>query len=120
MNIMYLSRRIIVTLLVEHVLDELHKLGCKIISDFDVGSERIIQLRKHTLYITLKYEEIISFDVYSYLSSGIYELGELQSLTRKMLEIKKIILAFNSREMNTTERLYPKDRQGSDTQTSGL
>ena len=62
----------------------------------------------------------IDFDIYSNLKSGIYELGELHLITRKMLELKKIGLKYNGREMNTTERLYPKDRQGEETKTSGL
>lgn len=104
----------------ESMLDEFHKFNYKIISDGDVGEKRVVHLQKHTIKLTLILDRIISYDVYAYLTEGIYEIGDVHILTRKLLDVKKICQKFEAREMNTTERLYPQTRQGKYTQTSGL
>lgn len=107
--------------LLESLLDDLFGKKYKIVSDgYDDHKQRIIQLRKHTMHLTLILTDIISYDLYSFLTEGIYEIGDLHLLTSRLLETKKICVAYNAREMNTTERLYPSNRRGKDTQTSGL
>jgi hypothetical protein len=107
--------------LLESLLDDLFGKKYKIVSDgYDDKNQRIIQLRKHTMHLTLVLTNIISYDLYSYLTEGIYEIGDLHLLTNRLLETKKICVAYNAREMNTTERLYPSNRRGKETQTSGL
>lgn len=104
----------------ETLLDEFHKEKYEFLSDILEGKKRIVRLKKYTIYVSFIVTNIISFDVFAELSRGIYELGDLHTLTRKMLNIKKICLSYNAREMNTTERLYPEDRRGENTTTSGL
>jgi len=104
----------------EELLNKVHNMKFEIISDFDRDNERVVILKRYSIRLTLKASTGIDFDVYCDLSSGIYELGDLHLLTRTMLEIKKLCLAYDAREMNTTERLYPENRQGKLTQTSGL
>ncbi|MCH8907238.1 MAG: hypothetical protein IH840_09130 [Candidatus Heimdallarchaeota archaeon] len=105
----------------EKLLDDLHELKYDMQEDYDEDGVRIVQFRRHTVWITLQIkDETIDFDVYGDLSAGIYELGDLHLLTRRMLEVKKVCLSYEAREMNTTERLYPKNRQGKETKTSGL
>ena len=74
----------------EKLLDELHDLNFKIISDYDEKNERIVIFQHHTIRVTVKLTQSIDFDVYADLISGIYELGDLHSLTRRMLNIKKL------------------------------
>ncbi|MCY3411863.1 MAG: hypothetical protein INQ03_09545 [Candidatus Heimdallarchaeota archaeon] len=104
----------------EHLLDEFHKEKFEFLSDTLDEKVRIVRLKKHTVYVNLFHSHIISYDAYAELSAGIYELGELHVLTRRMLNVKKICQAYEAREMNTTERLYPANRRGENTSTSGL
>ncbi|OLS22543.1 MAG: hypothetical protein HeimC2_29170 [Candidatus Heimdallarchaeota archaeon LC_2] len=104
----------------EKMLDELHKEKFELIEDFDQDGSRVVMLKHRTLHCTLILSSFIKFDIYSQLNSGIYELGELHVLTRNMLNVKKICLAYEAEEMNTTERLYPENRRGKNTKTSGL
>ena len=62
----------------------------------------------------------LSFDCYAELSGGIYEIGELASITKNLLLFRETLLQHGAREINTTERLYPADRRGKNTKTSGL
>ncbi len=64
--------------------------------------------------------EGLSFDCYAELKGGIYELGELATIVKYMLEFRNTLIQHGAREINTTERLYPKDRRGKNTRTSGL
>ncbi len=105
---------------IENLLDDLYGLKYEIVSDYDNEEKRVVMLKHHTIFVTLILSELLDFDVYADLSAGIYELGDLHSLTRKMLELKKLCLSYHAREMNTTERLYPANRRGSQTSTSGL
>lgn len=104
----------------EALLSDLHKEKYDFISDFIENERRVVRLKKYTIQVTLILTHIISFDAYAELSGGIYELGDLHSLTRRMLNLKKLCLSYEAREMNTTERLYPADRRGQNTTTSGL
>ena len=105
----------------EQLLDDLHELGYEAEDDFDENDERFVQFKRHTILVTIKITKLdLEFDVYAELNSGIYEIGDLHLLTRKMLELKKLCLSYEAREINTTERLYPQNRRGKNTQTSGL
>jgi len=104
----------------ESLLDELHGLKFEITDDFDQDGHRTVLLKRHTIKVAVINKTQIDFDVYADLSEGIYELGELHALTRRILNVKKACLAYDAREMNTTERLYPQNRRGKHTQTSGL
>ncbi len=64
--------------------------------------------------------EGLSFDCYAELKGGIYELGELATIVKYMLGFRNTLIQHGAREINTTERLYPKDRRGKNTRTSGL
>ncbi len=104
----------------EKMLDDLHKEKFELVEDFDQEGSRVVMLKSRNLFCTLILSTFIKFDIYSELSSGIYELGELHVLTRNMLNVKKICLSYEAEEMNTTERLYPENRRGKNTKTSGL
>jgi hypothetical protein len=104
----------------EKMLDELHQEKFELIEDFDQDGQRVVMLKRRNIFCTLILSTFIKFDIYADLSSGIYEMGELHVLTRNMLNVKKICLAYEAEEMNTTERLYPENRRGKNTQTSGL
>jgi hypothetical protein len=104
----------------EQLINELYNLKYKVITDYDDDGARFVLLKRYTVHVTLKLAQSIDFDVYADLSAGIYEIGDLHNLTRNMLNVKKIALAYHAREMNTTERLYPSNRQGEHTTTSGL
>ncbi len=104
----------------EDLIDEMYNLKFKVISDYADIERRVVRFRRVSVYVTLILTHEISFDVYAFLTEGIYELGETHLLTTRMLEVKKICFAFDAREMNTTERLYPENRRGKNTKTSGL
>ncbi len=104
----------------ETLLDEFHKEKYDFLSDIIEENRRVVRLKKYTMYVSFIVTNMIAFDVFAELTSGIYELGELHSLTRRMLNVKKLCLSYDAREMNTTERLYPSDRRGENTNTSGL
>jgi len=104
----------------EDIISQIHNLGYKITRDIDIKNERYVTFEKFQIHVTIKVSDWISSDIYAELSKGIYELGDLHVITRKMLELKKLLHSFQIREMNTTERLYPEDRQGKSTTTSGL
>ncbi len=104
----------------EDLLLEFHKENYQFLSDHLESNRRVVQLKKYTLNVVLIQTDQISFDIFADLNAGVYELGELHSLTTRMLNVKKLCLEYNCREMNTTERLYPADRRGKQTQTSGL
>ncbi len=107
--------------LFEKILDDFHKDRFKFISDRDVNGTRVVTLSKYGATVVLVLEEQgVAFDTFADLKTGIYELGDLHTLTRVMLAVKKKCLDLGCREMNTTERLYPQERQGSETKTSGL
>jgi len=105
----------------EDLLTEVHANKFNLTEDRMDGEDRIVTFEKYQIICTLiRKPQGIDFDIYTKIKAGIYELGELHLITRKMLELKKIALKYNAREMNTTERLYPQDRQGKETKTSGL
>jgi hypothetical protein len=105
----------------EKILDYFHENKFKIISDTNVKDERVVTLHKYEVYVALFQDKNeISFDVYGSLKERIYEFGELNLLTRTILNVKKMGLELGIRERNTTERLYPDDRRGNQTKTSGL
>ncbi|MHA2031329.1 MAG: hypothetical protein ACW99A_16490 [Candidatus Kariarchaeaceae archaeon] len=104
----------------EKMLDELHQEKFGLVEDFDQDETRVVMLKRRNIFCTIVLSTHIKFDIYADLSAGIYELGELHVLTRNMLNVKKICLAYEAEEMNTTERLYPENRRGKNTQTSGL
>ncbi len=105
----------------EEVLDYFYKNRFKIVSDRDVNGHRTVTLSKYGATLVLVMEKKgIAFDTFADLKTGIYELGELNTLVSAMLQAKRMCLEKGFREMNTTERLYPKDRQGAETKTSGL
>lgn len=107
----------------EALLDELHADGFRVESDKEEKGSRIVNFQRYQITVTVishPNSENIDFDIYADLKAGLYEIGDVHLLLRKMLSAKKICLSYNGREMNTTERLYPQDRQGDQTQTSGL
>ncbi|RMG20843.1 MAG: hypothetical protein D6732_28190 [Methanobacteriota archaeon] len=105
----------------EEVLDYFHGNRFRILSDRDVDGHRTVTLSKYGAILVLVLEgNVIAFDTYADLKAGIYELGELNTLVSVMLQAKRMCLDRGFREMNTTERLYPRDRRGSETRTSGL
>lgn len=104
----------------EKMLDELHQEKFELIEDFDQDGTRVVLLKRRTIFCTLILSTYIRFDIYAELNSGIYELGDVHVLARNMLNVKKICLDYEAEEMNTTERLYPENRRGKNTQTSGL
>ncbi len=105
----------------EKILDYFYNNRYKIVSDRDVDGKRTVTLSKYGATLVLVLEENnVAFDTYAELKEGIYELGELNTLVSIMLQAKRMCLELDFREMNTTERLYPKDRQGAETKTSGL
>ena len=106
--------------LFEDLLGKLHTEGFEITDDFDQDEFRVVMLKKRNMYCNLKMGWNIFFDVYAELTDGIYEIGDLHHLTRNLLNIKKICLDVQAEEMNTTERLYPENRRGKNTQTSRL
>lgn len=105
----------------EEALDYFHQHRFKIVSDRDVDGKRTVTLRKYGATFVLVLEDRgIAFDTFADLKTGIYELGDLNTLVSIMLQVKRMCLEKGFREMNTTERLYPADRQGKETKTSGL
>lgn len=105
----------------EKVLDFFHEERYKFEADFNTDDgERVVVLRKYDIRVTLVKETgVISYDIYADLR-GVYELGELHVLLREMLRAKDYCKQLDLRERNTTERLYPPDRTGKNTETSGL
>lgn len=105
----------------ESILDHFHKANFKVVSDSDVKGERVVILQRYAIITTLVMnKEEISFDCYADIKEGVYEFGDLNILSRTMLNVKKIAGEIGLRERNTTERLYPDDRRGKNTETSGL
>lgn len=105
----------------EKVLDFFHDEKYKFEADFtSPEGERVVVLRKYDIRVTLTQEaKGISFDIYADLN-GVYEFGDMHVLLTAMLRAKDHCMKLNLRERNTTERLYPPDRRGKNTETSGL
>lgn len=105
----------------EAVLTKFYESKFKFESDFNKNYNRVVMMKRYQVQVTLVQTRTeISYDIYADLAQGIYEIGDMNVVTNIMLNAKRIARSFGLREMNTTERLYPADRRGKNTQTSGL
>ncbi len=104
---------------IEQIIKELKEKGIELVQIKD----NVWQGEKFgSLYFTIFLDPkgIISYDSYAELKGGIYETGDLIALLKYMLRFKEILEKEGAREINTTERLYPADRRGKHTRTSGI
>ena len=105
----------------EELLDYFHEEKCSFEGDYNNAlGERVVVVKKYDIRIYIVKEKThISFDIYCELQ-GVYEIGDLHVLLGNMLRIKDKCKLLELRERNTTERLYPAERRGKFTETSGL
>ena len=54
------------------------------------------------------------------LKGGYYELGDVNVIANKINLLNEIAEKYDLKQINTTERLYPYNRRGENTRTSGL
>ncbi|MFV2016356.1 MAG: hypothetical protein ACC656_13070, partial [Candidatus Heimdallarchaeota archaeon] len=80
----------------EKMLDELHQEKFELIEDFDQDNTRVVMMKRRNIFCTIILSTYIRFDIYADLGAGIYELGDLHVLTRNLLNVKKICLAYEA------------------------
>ena len=66
------------------------------------------------------YPESHKFDLYFDLKSGIYEYGDIASLFKSGHLTRAFLISKGWSEQLRSERLYPRDRRGKNTKTSGI
>ena len=104
----------------EIVIKGVKKLGFSEFENTFDGKVEYITFQKYQIVIQLIVKNTIEIDFYAELKGGYYELGDVNVIANKLNALNDIANKYNLRQINTTERLYPYNRRGENTRTSGL
>ena len=102
------------------ILDEIKKIGFFTHEEAILGDFKFYTFQKYQIIVQLILKKSIEIDFYAELTGGIYETGDISVIANKMGALNELSAKFKIKQINTTERLYPHNRRGRNTNTSGL
>ena len=102
------------------ILSDIKKIGFnKYIKTYE-GEIKFYTFEKYQVVVQLILKNTIEIDFYAELKGGYYEFGDVNVIANKMKSLNELSKKYNLYQINTTERLYPQNRRGENTRTSGL
>ena len=102
------------------ILNEIKTIGFNKYRESLQNEVRFYTFLKYQIVVQLIVKNTIEIDFYAELKGGYYELGDVNIIANKINSLNDIAIKYNLRQINTTERLYPYNRRGENTRTSGL
>ena len=102
------------------IIHEIKTIGFHNYEEALQNEVKFYTFQKYQIVVQLTVKNMIEIDFYAELKGGYYELGDVNIIANKINSLNDIANKYNLRQINTTERLYPSNRRGENTRTSGL
>ena len=106
--------------LIDQILNEIKKVGFHKYEEATQNDFKFYTFEKYQIVVQLILKDTIEIDFYAELKGGYYEFGDVNVIANKMKSLNELSEKYNLYQINTTERLYPQNRRGENTRTSGL